>query len=61
MNIFAAFLATETDTDATAPTGWGGFLEYGLFRGDASVRDPEGMGGSPLLTPEAAPHGFDAK
>jgi microcystin degradation protein MlrC len=46
MKIFSAFLATETNTYVAAPTGWGGFREYGLFRGDASTRDPEGMGGS---------------
>ena len=46
MKIFAAFLATETNTFAPAPTGWGGFLEYGIFHGDASVRDPQGLGGS---------------
>ena len=45
MNIFSAFLATETNTYAAAPTGWGGFLEYGLFHGDASTRDPQGIGG----------------
>lgn len=44
MKIFAAFLATETNTYAAAPTGWGGFLEYGVFRGDASTRDPQGIG-----------------
>ena len=46
MKIFAAFLATETNTYAAAPTGWGGFREYGLFRGDASTRDPQGLGGT---------------
>ncbi|HKX94454.1 MAG TPA: M81 family metallopeptidase [Methylibium sp.] len=44
--IFAAFLATETNTYAAAPTGWGSFEEYGIFRGDASTRDPQGLGGS---------------
>jgi len=43
--IFSAFLATETNTYAAAPTGWGGFLEYGIFHGDASTRDPQGIGG----------------
>ena len=43
--IFAAFLATETNTYAAAPTGWGGFREYGIFRGDASTCDPQGIGG----------------
>ena len=46
MKIFSAFLATETNTYAAAPTGWGGFEEYGIFRGDASTRDPQGLGGS---------------
>src|SRR4051812_25217325 len=41
---FIASLATETNTFAAAPTGMGGFEEYGIFHGDASVRDPEGMG-----------------
>jgi microcystin degradation protein MlrC len=41
---FIASLATETNTFAAAPTGLGGFEEYGIFHGDASVRDPEGMG-----------------
>ena len=45
MRIFAAFLATETNTYAPAPTGWGGFLEYGISHGDASTRDPQGLGG----------------
>ncbi|WP_343629632.1 M81 family metallopeptidase [Roseateles sp.] len=44
--IFAAFLATETNTYAAAPTGWGCFQEYGIHRGDASTRDPLGIGGS---------------
>jgi len=46
MKIFSAFLATETNTYAAAPTGWGGFLEYGIFHGDASTRGPQGIGGS---------------
>ncbi|QPF76559.1 M81 family metallopeptidase [Roseateles sp. DAIF2] len=46
MKIFAAFLATETNTYAAAPTGWGSFEEYGIYRGDASTRDPQGLGGS---------------
>ncbi len=48
MKIFGAFLATETNTYAAAPTGWGGFREYGIFRGDASTHDPQGIGG-PML------------
>jgi microcystin degradation protein MlrC/pimeloyl-ACP methyl ester carboxylesterase len=48
MKFFTAFLATETNTFAAAPTGWGCFKEYGLFRGDASTRDPQGFGLYPL-------------
>jgi microcystin degradation protein MlrC len=48
MKFFSAFLATETKTFAAAPTGWGGFQEYGIFRGDASTRDPQGFGLYPL-------------
>lgn len=44
MKFFTAYLATETNTFAPAPTGWGGFDEYGLFRGDASWRAPQGLG-----------------
>ncbi len=48
MKFFTAFLATETNTFAAAPTGWGSFQEYGIYRGDASTRDPQGFGLSPL-------------
>jgi microcystin degradation protein MlrC len=44
MKFFIAHLATETNTFAAAPTGWGGFEEYGIFHGDASRRAPEGTG-----------------
>lgn len=44
MKFFIAHLATETNTFAPAPTGLGGFEEYGLFHGDASRRDPDGTG-----------------
>ncbi|MGP1664586.1 MAG: M81 family metallopeptidase [Rhodanobacter sp.] len=44
MKIFIAHLATETNTFAAAPTGLGGFEEYGIFHGDASRREPKGMG-----------------
>ena len=44
MKLFIAHLATETNTFAAAPTGRGGFEEYGIFHGDASRRDPEGSG-----------------
>jgi microcystin degradation protein MlrC len=45
MKFFIAQLATETNTFAAAPTGRGGFEEYGIFRGDASSRAPTGTGG----------------
>ena len=48
MKFFTAFLATETNTFAVAPTGWGSYQEYGIFRGDASTRDPQGFGLSTL-------------
>ena len=44
MKFFIAQLATETNTFAAAPTGLGGFEEYGIFHGDASSRAPEGTG-----------------
>jgi microcystin degradation protein MlrC len=44
MKIFSAYLATETNTFAASPTGRGGFEEFGIHRGNASVADPEGAG-----------------
>ncbi|MFZ9510634.1 MAG: M81 family metallopeptidase [Burkholderiaceae bacterium] len=44
MKIFCAGLATETNTFASAPTGWRSFEEYGVYRGDSSTRVPEGGG-----------------
>jgi len=44
MKFFVAHLATETNTFAAAPTGLGDFEEIGIYHGDASVRDPEGVG-----------------
>jgi len=44
MKLFTAQLATETNTFAPCPTGWGGFEESGIFHGDASLRAPQGMG-----------------
>jgi len=44
MKFFIAHLATETNTFAAAPTGIGAFEEIGIYRGDASVRDPQGAG-----------------
>jgi microcystin degradation protein MlrC len=44
MKFFIAQLATETNTFAAAPTGLGGFEEYGIHHGDASRRAPTGTG-----------------
>ncbi len=44
MKIFIAQLVTETNTFCTFPTGRGGFEQYGIFHGDASVRQPEQAG-----------------
>lgn len=44
MKVFIAQLATETNTFAAAPTGLGAFEEYGIYRGDASRRAPDGAG-----------------
>lgn len=44
MRFFIAHLATETNTFAPAPTGLGGFEEYGIFHGDASRAAPDGTG-----------------
>ena len=45
MKIFVSHLATETNTFAYAPTGRGGFEEYGIYFGDASTKAPETTGG----------------
>ncbi|VVE39337.1 M81 family metallopeptidase [Pandoraea commovens] len=44
MKIFAANLSTETNTFAPCPTGWGGFQENGIYRGDASIRASDSVG-----------------
>jgi len=44
MKFFVAQLLTETNTFTSAPTGWAGYEEYGIFYGDASARDPQGFG-----------------
>ncbi len=49
MRIFTAFLATETNTFAPAPTGWGSFEQQGIFHGDASTHDTAGYGQFPRL------------
>jgi microcystin degradation protein MlrC len=42
VKIFTATLATETNTFAPSPTGFGGFASYGIYHGDASKKDPDG-------------------
>jgi microcystin degradation protein MlrC len=44
MRFFIAQLATETNTFAAAPTGRGGFEQYGVFHGDASRAAPQTTG-----------------
>lgn len=44
MKIFAATLATETNTAAVVPTGRIDFETNGVFRGDGGVRDSDGIG-----------------
>ena len=44
MKIFAATLATETNTFTAVPTGKGDFEVYGAYRGDGSLRSPQGIG-----------------
>ncbi|TDP71781.1 alpha/beta fold hydrolase [Roseateles toxinivorans] len=44
MKIFSCLFATETNTFAPAPTGWGSFHEHVIYRGDASKRASKGFG-----------------
>ena len=44
MRVFAASMAAETNTFAAIPTGQASFEEFGLFRGDGSMCDPQGVG-----------------
>ena len=44
MKFFIATLASETNTAAVVPTGRVDFERYGVFRGDASLKAPEGVG-----------------
>jgi microcystin degradation protein MlrC len=44
VKFFVAQLDTETNTFAAAPTGRGAFEEYGVYRGDASVKASETIG-----------------
>lgn len=46
MKIFTATLFTETNTFASSPTGIGGYQSYGIYHGDGSTRDPNGMVGA---------------
>ncbi len=44
MRIFAATFDTETNTSAVVPTGRVDFEAYGVYRGDASLKAPQGIG-----------------
>ncbi|MES2684535.1 MAG: M81 family metallopeptidase [Pseudomonadota bacterium] len=44
MKLFTATLATETNTAAVVPTGRIDFEAYGVYRGDASRKAPDGIG-----------------
>lgn len=44
MKFFIAEFACETNTFAPGETGWAEFEQHGLYRGDASLRDPAGTG-----------------
>jgi microcystin degradation protein MlrC len=44
MRIFTAAVATETNTYAAVPTGWSDYEAYGIYRGDGSIKDADGMG-----------------
>ncbi len=44
MKLFTATLATETNTAAVVPTGRIDFEAYGVYRGDASSKAPDGIG-----------------
>ena len=44
MKIFAATLATETNTAAVVPTGRSDFEAVGVYRGDGSLKAPGGIG-----------------
>ena len=48
MRIFAAMLATETNTFAVVPTGRADFEVYGVYRGDASRKAGDGFCGAQL-------------
>lgn len=44
MRIFTAMLATETSTVSVVPTGRIDFETHGVYRGDASIKAPNGVG-----------------
>jgi microcystin degradation protein MlrC len=44
MKIFAATLATETNTFTAVPTGRVDFEVYGFYRGDGSIKSAQGIG-----------------
>ena len=44
MKIFTATLASETNTSAVVPTGRVDFEAQGVYRGDAGLRAPQGIG-----------------
>jgi microcystin degradation protein MlrC len=44
MKIFAATLATETNTFTAVPTGRVDFEVYGFYRGNGSIESPQGIG-----------------
>lgn len=44
MKLFVAMLATETSTVSVCPTGRIDFEVHGVFRGDASIKAPSGVG-----------------
>jgi microcystin degradation protein MlrC len=48
MKLFAATLATETNTFAVVPTGRVDFEIYGVYRGDASRKAPDAICGTQL-------------
>jgi len=52
MKFFVSQFATETNTFAASPTGWGGFQQYGIYRGDASTRAPDTTGAFMKFTRE---------
>lgn len=54
MKIFSAFLATETNTSGVMPTAGIDFENNGLYRGDASLRNPTGFGAAHVALKQMA-------